>query len=791
MKIKRLYYVILLVFFAGLMLCMVVPTYAATYIVADTNDSGPGSLRQAIIDANANPGADTIEFTVTGTITLSGSLPTVTGSLTITGPGAESLTVDAGSNGYIFNLDGQDNHIYGLTLTGGSAQDGGAIKLLQSDALTIDSCIISDNTASRGGGIYINSSTLTIQNSTISGNEATTGEGGGISIEGSSIVTLGNVTISSNTAASSGGGIYNNGNSMFITNSTINGNGPVTNGGGIYNSNTSATFTNVTISDNTANVGGGISNASSTLVLTNVTIYNNKGGISGRDIYNSGSVTFKNTIVANNLGSGNSCGNSGGTFTSLGYNLDSGSTCGFDQAGDLTDTDPLLGPLYDNGGATKTHALLLNSPAIDNGTESGRPSTGQRGFSRSQDGDGDGTVMCDMGAFEVFTGTVDLPQTGQTGCWDENGNPCTCGAPGCGGHDGSIQAGVAWPSPRFVVNGDCVIDNLTGLMWVKTPLTILRTWTTALTHANNLTLCGYDDWRLPNINELESLINAEEPDPAAWLNTQEFTNVQANYYWSSTTSIEDTTRAWYVDMGDGKVEYSNVTKTDFFYAWPVRAGQQDKSDTDYAANPWKTGQTEIYDPVDDGAFQRGIVIPSSVRFTDNGDGTVTDNLTGLMWLKDANCMETHYSSTWSSGLATWQEALDIVSGINDGTYAECGAGYTDWHLPNRKELHSLTDFSQSNPALPSGHPFENVELGPSGWQYLSSTTYSNSADEFWGLNMATGTMYGISKTGTNTNWIWPVRGILSDNSNTGNGVSGVGGGGSGGCCFISTAAHGS
>jgi uncharacterized protein DUF1566 len=793
LKMKRFNCIITMLFFTTLMLC-VVPTYAATYIVTNTNDSGVGSLRQAIFDSNATAEADTINFGVTGAITLSSSLTQIVYSLTINGPGAENLTINGASAYQLFFFSGpmgppsQTFHISGLNLTGGSRAQGGAISLASNQTLTVDSCILSGNEATtNGGGISCwGNSTLIVQNSTVSGNDATT-SGGGISIEDDSIVTIDNVTISSNTA-SIGGGIYNDGNSLNISNSTISNNGPVNSGGGIYNSGGTMILTNVTISGNTANVGGGISTASSTLILYNVTISNNTGNNNGGGIYNGGTVTFQNAIIANNLGSGNNCGDAGGgIFNSVGHNLDSEDTCRFNQPNDIINTDPLLGTLYNNGGDTKTHALLLNSPAIDAGENySGTPSTDQRGFLRPQDGDDDGSSDKDMGAFEVFTGTVSLPQTGQTGCWDEAGNPCICGASGCSGHDGSIQAGVAWPSPRFTDNGNgTVTDNLTGLVWAKSPLNTLRTWANALSYADSLTLGGHNDWRLPNINELESLVHAQEADQAAWLNTQGFTNVLPDYYWSSTTLSYNSSSAWFVDMEDGRASYSttNPMKIHPLPTWPVRAGHQDQPDTDYPANQWKTGQTVIDNPVDDGAFQMGMMIPSSARFTDNGDGTVTDNLTGLMWLKDANCMETHYAATWPTGFANWQEAQNIIAGINDGTYTDCSAGHTDWRLPNRKELHSLTDFSQSGPALPTGYPFVNVELGPPGFRYMSSTTYHSSTERFWGVDIGSGQIFGAHKT-DGTNWIWPVRAGLSGNGSSGDG--GGGGGSSGGGCFIST-----
>lgn len=109
-----------------------------------------------------------------------------------------------------------------------------------------------------------------------------------------------------------------------------------------------------------------------------------------------------NTIIA-----GNDCNNcyngTGGTWTSLGHNLDSGSTCNFTQPGDLQNTDPKLGPLADNGDTTQTMALLTGSPAIDAGEDSGSPATDQRGVSRP------GGLHCDIGAYEAIRFLIYLP----------------------------------------------------------------------------------------------------------------------------------------------------------------------------------------------------------------------------------------------------------------------------------------------------------------------------------------------------------------------------------------------
>ncbi|MBI5193646.1 MAG: DUF1566 domain-containing protein [Nitrospirae bacterium] len=167
-------------------------------------------------------------------------------------------------------------------------------------------------------------------------------------------------------------------------------------------------------------------------------------------------------------------------------------------------------------------------------------------------------------------GTVDLPKTGQTTCYNSSGAVVAC--PGTG-QDGDVQAGVPWPSPRFTVSTDgyCVTDNLTGLMWVRSPDSLTRTWPQALDYANGLSLCGYTDWRLSNVNELESLINAEQSNTATWLNTQGFSNVQSYYYWSSTSLAYYTSYAWIVHMWSGGV--NSGSKSDHFYVWPVRSGQ--------------------------------------------------------------------------------------------------------------------------------------------------------------------------------------------------------------------------
>jgi hypothetical protein len=181
------------------------------------------------------------------------------------------------------------------------------------------------------------------------------------------------------------------------------------------------------------------------------------------------------------------------------------------------------------------------------------------------------------------------------------------------------------------------------------------------------------------------------------------------------------------------------------YAWAVRDGDVVAP---VAKTVAKTGQTLCYDVAgsviscagtgQDGEYQKGVPIPSP-RFTDNGDGTVTDSLTGLMWAKDAN----------ESGAMNWQEALDYSNDLSLGLES-CGSSYTDWRLPNIKELQSLIDYGNSSPALPSGHPFSVGIFGR--W---SSTTDVYDTSRAWFMHTANGYVDEAGKYGNL--YVWPVR----------------------------------
>ena len=366
------------------------PSPTPTLIVTNTNDSGSGSLRQAL--ANANDG-DIIGFAVTGTIGLTSGELLVTRSITISGPGAENLAVNGNAKSSVFHIaPGRTVTISGLTIANGS---GGGIHNDHA-ALTLNNCTIAGNSSSFGGGaihndgVNIGHATLQINNSSITDNSghgiyndaiqagnATVGitysilsnnSGDAINNDAWSCTFCGNgttsVQITNSSIIGNGGAIYsdtgrqNCGGScpvtISITNSTISGNG-----GGVHNSTLSDTVvSNSTISDN----GFGIYNDYGAIAASihNTTMSNNGVEIQN---FNAPVVVAMSQTIFNVSPGGHSILNDFGTVTSYGYNVSSDDGGGYlNGTGDQINTDPLLGPLQDNGGPTFTHALLPGSP---------------------------------------------------------------------------------------------------------------------------------------------------------------------------------------------------------------------------------------------------------------------------------------------------------------------------------------------------------------------------------------------------------------------------------------------
>ena len=330
--------------------------------VTNTNDAGAGSLRQAIIDGNNTiDDSRVITFAsgVTGTIELASPLQPLTYDVLIEGPGADLLTVrrNTGGNYHIFDIPATTNAaISGLTITNGnSANRAGGVQ--NSGTLILEEVAVSGNTASVDGGGISNSGTLMLTDSTVSNNSG--GEAGGIFNIGTATLTAS--TVSDNTASVAGapGGIFSN-QTLVVRNSTISGN-----------------------SGGSAGGVAGILTAGGEMTLENSTIAGNSGRFSSRgsNIENHAfTATARSTIVADSEGP--NC--TGKPITSLGFNLESDITCGFDRATDQRTAYPGLGPLRDNGGPTPTMALSRSSDALDAGS-AGMLASDQRALPRAVD----------------------------------------------------------------------------------------------------------------------------------------------------------------------------------------------------------------------------------------------------------------------------------------------------------------------------------------------------------------------------------------------------------------------
>jgi hypothetical protein len=159
----------------------------------------------------------------------------------------------------------------------------------------------------------------------------------------------------------------------------------------------------------------------------------------------------------------------------------------------------------------------------------------------------------------------------------------------------------------------------------------------------------------------------------------------------------------------------------------------------------KTGQSESYGGGDDGDLEKGVNWPDP-RFTDNGDGTVTDHLTGLMWLQDVHCMPI---ADWAPALANI--GTDLNSGDDFDCYNYTAGTYDDWRMPNRWELESLLDLGEYNRALPDGHPFYSVT-----GTFWTSTPYAPDTDQVWIVDSFDGAVE-LRSTGLGQ-FSWPVRG---------------------------------
>jgi predicted outer membrane repeat protein len=446
------------------------PADAALFTVTNLNDAGAGSLRQAVIEANAAAGVDTVLFQsgLTGTITLAGTDIDVLESLDLQGPGAGLITVSANNASRIFHINPDTNGnpgdpvwISGLTLTDGNAgaDDGGALYATLARVVLYDVVITSSEADTYGGAVLARNTSLNVLDSSMSGNTAgddggaiyrdennfgeetinkstfsnnqVGGDGGGIALHDTLNPTLiENSTFSSNTALHGGGiTLYDGvpGGRVTLDGITVSNNRALDQGGGldVDELEDDLTIRDSTFSGNSAtNEGGGIYSGLDDTVnvaIHNSTIVNNTAGTTGGGAYTYyDTPVISSTIVAANAApTGPDLGESAvpgatGAFN-VGFSLiqnPAGATItGTPPVSNITGVDAQLGPLANNGGPTQTHEPLFTSPVIDAGVGNGQ-TTDQRGFPRAVGipaiPNGSGSDGIDIGSVEVQS-CRDLP----------------------------------------------------------------------------------------------------------------------------------------------------------------------------------------------------------------------------------------------------------------------------------------------------------------------------------------------------------------------------------------------
>ena len=421
----------------ALLAAFAIPASATTLTVDSTGDGaadpshctngtiGDCTLRDAL-DAAADGDTITFDGSLTGTISLSAGQLLVAKNVTIVGPGAASLAVDAGGASRVFYLQAGatgDIVMSGLTISGGNVTgDGGGILVKNAGDSSFDSVVVTGNTATgNGGGIVFpydgRDHNQSIANSKIFANASGTNGGGvyfGAVLSNSFTQTVSASTIEGNTAAERGGGIYLQEDYApgFIVDSTISGNSAPL-GGGVFLNSSPLTIANSTLTLNSAGDGGGInaSGNSPRLTVLMSTITDNSAGTSGGGIRLSDTLNFPTTVTGS-IVSGNSAGSAGS------HDIFSGGSATLNGDSDLfgvvsvsadnttnviTSTSPGLGPLADNGGPTRTMSLLAGSPALNAGPATVPVFAGNQ---FDQRGAGYPRVVLgavDIGAYEVST----------------------------------------------------------------------------------------------------------------------------------------------------------------------------------------------------------------------------------------------------------------------------------------------------------------------------------------------------------------------------------------------------
>jgi hypothetical protein len=298
--------------------------------------------------------------------------------------------------------------------------------------VTFTALTLTNGTAANGGGLYTDGSTVTLIDSTVSANTAT-GDGGGIFTLGGTVTVL-RSTLTGNTAASEGGGIYTSGGTIALGNSTLTGNSATTAGGAVYSSAGTVGLANATVASNSAPAGSNLFGSSANLITANSIIANGTGGA-----------------------------NCAGTVISGGYNVSNDASCSLTQASDKPGVNPLLGTLASNGGGTQTMALQPGSPAINagNNTICAAPpisNLDQRGTVRPQG------AACDSGAFELAgAAPVNLIDNGD---FSQPGTPPNTPPPGWSIY--GLPSNPIWSVTGGVFNFHRVAGSMQGVIFQNT-----------------------------------------------------------------------------------------------------------------------------------------------------------------------------------------------------------------------------------------------------------------------------------------------------------------------------------
>jgi hypothetical protein len=403
---------------------------SALTVVTNTNDSGPGSLRQAVLNENSHTGGlgvtfDSSVFNVPRTITLtSGPINIATGT-TIHGPGSNLLKVSGNNASQVFTVDvpsksGTAVAIVGMDITNGKAAgvDGGAIRDTD-EALSLSDVIVENSTSNKsGGGISVEQAagSLTMSHCIVRNNNTALGsDGGGINFKGTTPLTMDTCIVSGNTAAGDGGGIYfYDFGSLKLTNSTVSDNGSngSKGGGGVYLFNSSATIINSTIYRNGSSSGGGgiaLFGGSNLTLLNSTVILNGSVGNGGGIDVADGTFSAESSIIAYNKHTGSP--NVAGAITENFGLIDDTAGATVTGSNNVNGVDPQLGAEAHNGGFTPTFSLQSSSPAIDKGSNPTGAAFDQRGagYPRTIN------TVPDIGAFEYIPTTFIVTNTNDAG----------------------------------------------------------------------------------------------------------------------------------------------------------------------------------------------------------------------------------------------------------------------------------------------------------------------------------------------------------------------------------------